>query len=47
MAVLLATPTQERSNPVNHMEDELKAFLEAFSLLEAGMLPAEILKKIA
>ena len=47
MAVLIATPGEERFDHKNHVEDELKAFLEAFTLLETGMLPAEILKKIA
>lgn len=47
MAVVLAVPGEERSNHKLHVEDELKAFLEAFALLETGMLPAEILKKIA
>jgi hypothetical protein len=47
MAAVLATPTEERFAPKNHVEDELKAFLEAFALLETGLLPAEILKKIA
>ena len=47
MALLIATPGTERMDPKHHVEEELKAFLEAFSLLEAGVLPAEILKKIA
>jgi hypothetical protein len=45
--VSVATPGEERFDPKHHLEDELKAFLEAFSLLETGMLPAEILKRIA
>ena len=48
MALLIATPGEERiGNKHLGVEDELKAFLEAFALLETGMLPAEILKKIA
>ena len=48
MALLIATPGEERiGHKQLHVEDELKAFLEAFALLETGMLPAEILKKIA
>ncbi len=47
MAAILATPGEERFDPKNHVQDELKAFLEAFALLETGMLPAELLKKIA
>ena len=47
MAALVATPGEERFDNHNHIEDELAAFLEAFSLLETGMLPVEILKKIA
>jgi len=46
MAINIATPGEERFGH-NHIEDELKAFLEAFALLEAHVLPAEILKKIA
>jgi hypothetical protein len=48
MALLVATPGEERiGHKQLHIEDELKAFLEAFALLETGVLPAEILKKIA
>lgn len=47
MASITFTPGNEHVNPKNHLEDELKAFLEAFTLLEAGMLPTDILKKIA
>lgn len=47
MATILATPGEERFDPKNHLHDELQAFLEAFALLETGVLPAEILKKIA
>jgi len=47
MAMLIMTPGEEHAEPKNHLQDELKTFLEAFALLEAGVLPAEILKKIA
>jgi hypothetical protein len=47
MASITFTPGTEHVDPKNHLEDELKSFLEAFSLLEAGMLAPEILKKIA
>ena len=47
MAIVLATPGQERFDPKNHLEEDMKAFLEAFALLETGMLPADLLKKIA
>ena len=45
--VSIATPGQERIDSKNHLEDDMKAFLEAFALLEGGLLPAELLKKIA
>ncbi|HZZ00715.1 MAG TPA: hypothetical protein VFE36_14195 [Candidatus Baltobacteraceae bacterium] len=47
MAALIFTPGEERFDSKHHVEDELKAFLEAFALLETGMFPAELLKKIA
>lgn len=47
MAALVMTPGEEHFDHKNHVEDELKTFLEAFTLLETGLLPAEILKKIA
>ncbi len=47
MASITFTPGTEHVDPKNHLEDELKSFLEAFTLLEAGMLSPEILKKIA
>ena len=47
MASVTFTPDNEHFDPKNHLEDELKAFLEAFSLLEHGIIPADILKKIA
>jgi hypothetical protein len=47
MASITFTPGNEHVDPKNHLEDELKAFLEAFTLLEGGMLPRDILKKIA
>ena len=48
MAMLIATPGEERIGHKHlNVEDELKSFLEAFALLETGVLPAEILKKIA
>jgi len=47
MAVVLATPGQEHFDPKKHLEEDMKAFLEAFALLETGMLPADLLKKIA
>jgi hypothetical protein len=47
MASITFTPGNEHVDPKNHLEDELKTFLEAFTLLEAGMLSTQILKKIA
>jgi hypothetical protein len=47
MALISATPGDERFDPKNHLADELQVFLEAFQLLEAGVLSPEILKKIA
>ena len=47
MASITFTPGNEHFDPKNHLEEDLKAFLEAFSLLETGMLAPEILKKIA
>jgi hypothetical protein len=47
MAGTIATPGEERFDPKNHLADELQAFLEAFQLLETGVLSTEILKKIA
>jgi hypothetical protein len=44
--VSVATPGKDRLEP-HHLEEEVKTFLEAFSLLETGMMPAEILKRIA
>lgn len=40
-------PGEERIDPKQGLGAELQAFLEAMHLLEAGALPAEILKKIA
>ncbi|MBV8152973.1 MAG: hypothetical protein JO029_07455 [Candidatus Eremiobacteraeota bacterium] len=47
MALFAFAPGEEKLDPKHHIEAELEAFLEAFKLLEAGALPAEILKKIA
>ena len=47
MASITFTPGTEHVDPKNHLEDELKTFLEAFTLLEAGILSTDILKKIA
>jgi hypothetical protein len=48
MSSSLITPAEKTIlDSKNHLESELQAFLEAFHLLEAGALPAEILKKIA
>jgi hypothetical protein len=47
MGSFTLTPGTEHVDPKNHLEQELQAFLEAFSLLESGALSTEILKKIA
>lgn len=44
---ILATPGEVHVDPKNHLQEELQSFLEAFALLEHGVLPLEILKKIA
>ena len=47
MGSFTLTPGNEHADPKDHLERELQAFLEAFSLLETGALSADILKKIA
>jgi len=47
MASYMLTPGDQHVDPKHHLEEELKAFLEAFSLLEAGIISPDVLKKIA
>jgi hypothetical protein len=47
MGSFTLTPGSEHADPKDHLEHELQAFLEAFSLLEMGVLSSDILKKIA
>ena len=47
MAAQLLTPGEKSIKSTEHIGDEIKALLEAISLIDAGALPIEILKQIA
>jgi hypothetical protein len=47
MPCLNLTPTDKHADPSHNLNAELQAFLEAFSMLELGSIPKELLSKIA